>query len=76
MKSKTSITLSKPLLHGIEERSAEFKSRSDFIEAAVEHFIAYLDRRQVEQKDAEILDKRADALNREAQDVLGYQVPL
>ena len=74
MKSSISITLTSSLLNGIETHAADFKSRSDFIEAAVEYFIAHLERRIVEQRDMEILNRRADTLNAEAEDVLGYQV--
>ena len=76
MKTKTSITLSSTLLHGIDEIAGDFKSRSDFIEAAVRHFIAHLERKEMEQRDLEIINNRAELLNREAKDVLDYQVPL
>lgn len=76
MKTKTSVTLSGALLHGIEEHAGDFRSRSEFIEAAVRYFIAHLERRVAEEKDLEIINRRADALNKEAEDVLGYQVPL
>ena len=55
---------------------SEFRSRSDLVEAAVERFIAHLERKEVEQRDMEILNRRAGRLNAEAEDVLGYQVPL
>jgi len=76
MKSKISITLSGALLCGIDEHAGDFKSRSEFIETAVRYFIAHLDRREAERNDLEIINRRADALNREAEDVLSYQVPL
>ena len=76
MKSKTSITLSQSLLKGMDEFVASFKSRSDFIEAAIRHFIAHLNREQMERRDLEIINRRADALNEEAKDVLDYQVHL
>ena len=76
MKTKTSVTLSGTLLHGIEEHASDFRSRSEFIEAAVRYFIAHLERRVAEEKDLEIINRRAGALNKEAEDVLGYQVAL
>ncbi|HPA47232.1 MAG TPA: ribbon-helix-helix domain-containing protein [bacterium] len=76
MKTKTSITLSENLFPVIDERAGEFGSRSEFIEAALRHFIAHLERQETERKDLEILNRRADALNREAEDVLSYQVPI
>ncbi len=76
MKTKTSITLTSTLLQGLDEHAAEFRSRSDFIEAAIEHYIAYLERQAAERRDLEIINRRADALNKEAEDVLSYQVPI
>ena len=76
MKSKMSITLNGALRRGIEDRFGEFRSRSEFIEAAVQFFIAHLEREEAERRDVEILNRRADALNAEAEDVLGYQVIL
>lgn len=76
MKTKTSVTLDGGLLQGIDEHATEYRSRSEFIEAAVEHFIRHLEREKAEQKDLDILNRRADVLNKEAEDVLAYQVPL
>ena len=72
MKTKTSITLSSTLLHEIDEIPGDFRSRSDFIEAAVRHFIAHLERKETEQRDLEIINNRAEFLNKEAEDVLNY----
>jgi len=76
MKTKTSVTLSGALLRGIDEHAGSFRSRSDFIEAAVRHFIAHLDRREMERRDLDIIKRCAKALNEEAEDVLRYQVPI
>ncbi len=76
MKTKTSITLSGSLLRGLDEHAKDFRSRSEFIESAVRHFIACLERREAERKDLEIINRRAAALNEEAADVLTYQAPL
>ncbi len=76
MKQKTSITLSGALLSEIDEHAGEFRSRSEFIEAALRYFIAHLHRQEAEQRDLEIINRRADALNKEAKDVLKYQVLL
>ena len=74
MKGKISITLDDELLRGIERHAEQFRSRSDFVQAAVERFITHLERKAADQKDIEILNRRADALNAEAEDVLSYQV--
>ena len=76
MKSKISITLTSDALRRMQAHVAEFKSRSDLVEAAVERFIAHLERKEVERRDMEIINRHADKLNAEAEDVLGYQAPL
>ena len=76
MKTKTSVTLDGGLLRGIDQHAREYRSRSEFIEAAVEHFIQHLERQEAEKRDLDILNRRADALNEEAGDVLAYQVAL
>jgi metal-responsive CopG/Arc/MetJ family transcriptional regulator len=74
MKVKTSITLSEDLLKAIDEYTGEYKNRSEFIEKAIQSFIRQLIRRQQDARDLEIINQRADYLNREAADVLTYQV--
>jgi metal-responsive CopG/Arc/MetJ family transcriptional regulator len=74
MKVKTSITLSEDLLKVIDQQSDQFKNRSDFIETAVRAFIAQMLRNKQNAKDLAIINKRADYLNKEAADVLEYQV--
>ena len=76
MKVKTSITLSEDVLRALEEHVASYKNRSDFIEAALWAFIKQKIRDEQNARDRTILSRRADALNKEAQDVLSYQVPL
>jgi metal-responsive CopG/Arc/MetJ family transcriptional regulator len=76
MKAKTSITLDGGVLRNVDARAADYRSRSEFIEAAVEHFIRHLERQESEQRDLAILNGRAEALNEEAEDVLAYQVAL
>ena len=68
------MTLDGGLLQGIDEHASEYRSRSEFIETAVQYFIAHLEREEAERRDVEIFNRRADALNAEAEDVLGYQV--
>jgi metal-responsive CopG/Arc/MetJ family transcriptional regulator len=75
MKVKTSITLSEELLKTVDRRSKQQKrTRSDFIEAAVQAFIQQLIREEQNARDLEIINRHADALNKEAADVLEYQV--
>ena len=76
MKVKTSITLSNDVLVAIDSHSKEFRSRSEFLEASAREFLAHLARTATEQQDLAIINRRAEALNAEAEDVLSYQVPL
>jgi len=74
MKVKTSITLSRDLLDAIDARARRGRGRSEFIETAVRAFLDRTRRDERDVKDVEILNRRARQLNREAADVLGYQV--
>jgi metal-responsive CopG/Arc/MetJ family transcriptional regulator len=76
MKTKTSITLSIEVLKAIDLYIGEYKSRSAFLETAARKFIAQLERKKTEQHDLEIINRHADSLNAEAEDVLTYQAPL
>ena len=74
MKVKTSITLSKELLHDIDARvEPQRRSRSDFIEEAVRAFLAQAERASLQAREAALLRKHAAALNSEMEDILGYQ---
>lgn len=75
MKVKTSITLSADVLKAVDKRTRQQKTtRSGFIEAAVQAFIRQLIREEQNARDLEIINRHADALNKEAADVLEYQV--
>lgn len=74
MKVKTSITLPEDLLDAIDERSGQFKNRSDFVEAAIRAYIEHMIREEQNAKDLAIINRQADRLNKEAIDVLEYQV--
>ena len=76
MKVKTSITLSQELLHTIDTMVDESQNRSQFLETAAWEYIDKLRRAQLNQRDLEIINQRADYLNSEVADVLAYQVPL
>ena len=73
MKVKTSITLLEDLLKVIDVCAKQRKNRSDFIEAAVRAFIGQMMREEQNARDLEIINRRADHLNKEAVDVLAYQ---
>ena len=75
MKVKTSITLSEDLMEAIDRRTGH-KNRSEFIETALRSFIAQIIRNEQNARDIQIINQRADYLNKEAEDVLAYQVRL
>ena len=74
MKVKTSITLSEDLLQAIDQWSTRFKNRSEFIESALRACIAKMIRDEQNAKDLAIINKQVEHLNKEAADVLNYQV--
>ena len=76
MKIKTSITLSEEILKEVDKLSGRYGNRSILIEQAVREFLAAGAKRRRDLRDIEILNRRADALNKEAEDVLSYQVDL
>ena len=76
MKVKTSITISEDLIREIDELSSQYGNRSALIEKAIRDFLTAEANRRRDIKDVEILNRRSDALNKEAEDVLAYQVDL
>ena len=74
MKIKTSITLSEEIIQEIDEISSRYGNRSALIELALRDFLTAKAKRRRDLQDIEILNRRADALNKEAEDVLFYQV--
>ncbi len=70
MRVKTSITLPEDLLHAIDRVDA---NRSAFIEKASRAHLAKLEKAKREAADAKTINRIADRLNEEAQDVLEYQ---
>jgi metal-responsive CopG/Arc/MetJ family transcriptional regulator len=72
MKVKTSITLSEDILDEVD-RAAGSESRSTFIEGVLRGFLRRRALNREQDRDREILDRVAEALNEEAMDVLRYQ---
>ena len=73
MKEKTSITLSREVLAGIDRITGSKQSRSAFIEAVLAGYLRQQARAQIEGRDLELINKAADELNVEVEDVLRYQ---
>ncbi|MEK6657821.1 MAG: ribbon-helix-helix domain-containing protein [Nitrospirota bacterium] len=76
MKIKTSITLSDEIIKDIDEVFGRTQNRSKFIENVLRDFIRKQAQKKRDLKDLDILNNKADALNKEAEDVLSYQVNL
>lgn len=74
MKSKTSITLSEDIVAAIDELTPDGGSRSETIERLLRESLRARERRARELKDLEAINRHADELNKEAEDVLTYQV--
>ncbi len=74
MKVKTSITLSQDILHAMDRISSLYKNRSELIETAMRAYLAKLEGEEQDRRDLEMINRHADRLNREAADVLKYQV--
>jgi metal-responsive CopG/Arc/MetJ family transcriptional regulator len=74
MKFKISVTLSDSLLAEIDRHAGRRANRSEFIETAVRGYIAALVCRKQNLRDLAIINRRAVRLNREARDVLDYQI--
>jgi metal-responsive CopG/Arc/MetJ family transcriptional regulator len=76
MKIKTSITLSEDVVKEVDRLSSRYGNRSILIEKAIREFLVAGEKRRRDLQDSDILNRRADALNNEAEDVLSYQVAL
>ncbi len=76
MKVKTSITLDQDLIAAIDEQADAYGSRSGFLETAARRLLARQAKEEQDRRDLNLINRRAAALNREAEDVLDYQVTL
>jgi metal-responsive CopG/Arc/MetJ family transcriptional regulator len=73
MKDKTSITLSREVLAGIDRLAGSRQSRSAFIEMVLRRFLRSRARAKVEARDLERINRASQRLNAEASEVLDYQ---
>jgi len=74
MKDKTSITLSRDVLAGIDRLAGSRLSRSAVIEKVLRQYLREKARAAIQARDVELINAAADRLNAEANDVLDYQV--
>jgi metal-responsive CopG/Arc/MetJ family transcriptional regulator len=75
MKEKTSVTLSREVLAGIDRLAGSKQSRSAFIESVLLQHLRDRARAQRDARDIEIINRNAERLNRDAEDLLEYQAP-
>ena len=73
MKEKTSVTLSKDVLKGVDRLAGSKYSRSAFIERVLRRYLRDRAKAALEARDLERLNNGADRLNREAAEILEYQ---
>jgi metal-responsive CopG/Arc/MetJ family transcriptional regulator len=73
MKEKTSVALSREVLSAIDRVAGPRQSRSALIEAILADYLRKRAREERDARDLEIINRHADELNAEAQDVLRYQ---
>jgi metal-responsive CopG/Arc/MetJ family transcriptional regulator len=73
MKEKTSLTLSPEVLTGIDRLAGSKQSRSAFIENVLRQYLRDRIRKERSARDLALLNKFADEMNAEAEDVLRYQ---
>jgi metal-responsive CopG/Arc/MetJ family transcriptional regulator len=76
MKEKTSITLSREVLSGIDRLAGSKSSRSALIEHVLRLYLRQQERARIDAHDLEILNRAADRLNAEVEDVLKDQADL
>jgi metal-responsive CopG/Arc/MetJ family transcriptional regulator len=75
MKEKTSITLSKEVLAGIDRVAGSKQSRSAVIEGILRQFIREQTKAERRARDLAILNRYSDEFNRYAEDGLDEQAP-
>ena len=76
MKLKTSVTLSEDLVKRVDRIARKGEPRSQVLERLLREALAARARDEAHQRDRNLLNQHADALNAEVEDLLGYQVDL
>jgi metal-responsive CopG/Arc/MetJ family transcriptional regulator len=73
MRVRISVTLDAEILRAIDQTTSRYRGRSRVLEDAAQEFLARRARTADAAKDLKIINEAAEALNREAEDVLSYQ---
>ena len=72
MRVKTSVTIDEKVLGAIDRAATKGLSRSRIIEEAARDYLGRQARIARDTRDVELIDRAADALNDEMEDVLSY----
>ena len=72
-KMKTSLTLSREVIQGIDRVAGRQRSRSSLVDAVLRRYLAQRQRAAINARDRELLNRYADEFNAEAEDVLEFQ---
>ena len=73
MKDKTSITLSRDVLAGIDRLAGSKHSRSAVIESVLRQYLRDRAKAAIQKRDLDLINASLDELNAEAEDALAYQ---
>ncbi len=76
MKLKTSVTLSEDLVKMVDQAARKGEARSQALERLVREALAARARNEADERDRDLINRNADALNAEVQDALRYQIDL
>jgi metal-responsive CopG/Arc/MetJ family transcriptional regulator len=72
-KVKTSLTLSREVVKGIDRVAGKKRPRSAVVDDVLRGYLSHRERAAANARDAERINRLADELNAEMQDVLAYQ---
>jgi metal-responsive CopG/Arc/MetJ family transcriptional regulator len=75
MKEKTSITLSREVLAGIDRIAGSKQSRSALVETVLQQYLRQRERDARDARDIELINLHVAKLNRDAEDGLEDQAP-
>jgi metal-responsive CopG/Arc/MetJ family transcriptional regulator len=72
-KIKTSLTLSREVVTGIDRVAGRKHSRSAVVDAVLRRYLSQRERAAINARDRELINQYADELNAEAEEVLEFQ---
>jgi len=72
-KMKTSLTLSREVVRGIDRVAGRKRSRSAVVDDVLRGYLSQRARAAINARDLELINRHADELNAEAADVLEFQ---